>query len=70
VEHSGRQWRRVDDHLCRGQRIQAIAAAREEFGFTLRESIEAVHDRWTALKSTVPDRFLVPLDGYCDAVYT
>jgi len=70
VEHSDRQWCRVDDHLYRGQRIQAIAAAQEEFGITLRESLEAVHDRWAALKSTLPDRFLMPLDDYWDGVYT
>lgn len=70
VEHGEYQWRRVDDHLYRGQRIQAIAAAQEEFGITLRESLEAVHDRWTALQSTLPDRFLVPLGDYWDRVYT
>jgi hypothetical protein len=37
---------------------------------SLSGSLEAVHDRWTALKSTLPDRFLVPLDDYWDGVFT
>jgi hypothetical protein len=76
MRHYGRvsagdgQWERVDEHLYRGERIQAIKATGEDLGLSLRESLEAVHARWTTLKTTAPGRFQVSLDGYWDGVYS
>jgi hypothetical protein len=60
----------MDDHLYRGERIQAIAATQDEFGLALQESLAAVHGRWAGLKSEFPGRFLVTVDGYWNGVYT
>jgi hypothetical protein len=47
-----------------------IAAAGDDLGPPLRNALEAVHERWTVLKASFPERFEVPLDGDWDGVYT
>lgn len=64
------EWTRIDEHLFRGERIQAIASAAENLGLSVGEAQKAVHEHWTRLTQETPASFKVPLAGYWDGVYS
>ena len=70
VEPDSDRWGRVDEHLYCGERLRAVVVARDDFGLSLPEAIEAIGARWETLKSAFPERFRVPLDGYWDGFYS
>lgn len=65
-----RRWTSVDELLFQGARIPALAAAREQFAWSLAEATERVPRRWQYLVDKNPEAFTVPIEGYWNGVYT
>jgi len=57
-------WETVDAALFAGRILDAIAEYRAATGGALREALAAVPERWQQLRSSSPERFTVPTDGY------
>ncbi|WP_017604289.1 hypothetical protein [Nocardiopsis alkaliphila] len=74
-EHQGETvpepWDHVDALILTGRTIQAAQAIRKEFGpLSMRDTIEALGERFEYLRDTRPDEFAVNLDGYWDGFYS
>ena len=60
----------VDDLLFAGRIVEAMAELREWSGCGLQAAIDGIGERIAILKSSAPERFTVPLEGYGSGVFT
>ncbi len=60
----------VDDLLFAGRIVEAVTAFREWSGRDLQVAIDGIGERIATLKSSAPERFMVPLEGYGSGVFT
>jgi hypothetical protein len=64
------RWAVIDEHIFHGRIILACKAMREEFGYSLREAIDAFGNRYEELREMRSQEFTVSREDYGRNAYT